>query len=258
MLNKCVLDEYQENICIMTINRPESRNKLSIACMEEMSEILRSAEGESNCRAVILTSAGEYFCNGGDLGDYRVQSSIDIINFGSSFIKLHNTIINLSKPVIAAVQGHANGGGLNLVEACDLAVSSRHATFAVPEIRTGLAPMMAMAGLSRVLPRKGCMELSLLGESITAERALEIGLINRICEKEYVIDEAVKLANRIAERNPTAVALCKKLYSKTDAIAYNQKLEYGLNMLVSLLKSEDAWEALTANEENRTPKWKNK
>jgi enoyl-CoA hydratase/carnithine racemase len=252
-----VLTETSNEVHRLAIHRPEVGNKLNIQCMEELTDALKAAEADRLCRAIIITGSGEYFCGGGELGDYRAQSSMQIREFGKSFIRLHLTITGLSKPVIAAVQGPALGGGFNLVEACDLAVASEEATFGVPEIHSGLAPMMALTGVSRSLHRKGVLELALFGEAITARRALEIGLVNLVCDKEKVLEKSMEYAKKLAQKNPTAVSLCKKLYGELDAAGYERQLECGLNMLVALLKSDDAREAFTAREENRSPQWKN-
>jgi enoyl-CoA hydratase/carnithine racemase len=250
--------EQEDSIWTVTINRPAVTNKLSTAAFNELSDALAKADAAADCRVVILTAVGEYFCNGGELGDFRAQSPMDIRLFGESFIRFHMAIVKATKPVIAAVQGHAHGGGANLVEACDLAVASSSATFAVPEMGFGLAPMMALAGLTRVLPRKGVMELSLLAEPISAARAVEIGLINWVCQPEEVMAKARQIAQRLSKASPVAVATCKRLYYEADALSYQRQLECGLSMLVSLLKSNDAAEALTARENGRPPVWQGK
>lgn len=255
---KCVTVEESEHISTITIANGQKNNKLDIPCMDELSLALQKADGNSECRVVILTAQGEYFCSGGELGDFRLKSPLAIREFGESFIALHTTIIKLKKPVIAAVQGHALGGGFNLVEACDLAVASDEATFGVPEMHAGLAPMMALAGLARVLTRKGVMELALFGDPISADRAKEIGLINWVGKKEEVMRQAIGLSKRLTTASPAAVATCKRLYYEADALNYQRQMECGLSMLVSLLKSEDAAEALQAKEENRDPVWRGK
>ncbi|MDR3532705.1 MAG: enoyl-CoA hydratase/isomerase family protein [Rhodopila sp.] len=243
---------------ILTINRPAQTNKLSNQCLDELVDALEAAEAAPDCRVVILTAVGEYFCNGGELGDCRTESPVDIRAFGDRFVRFHTAIVRLRKPVIAAVQGHAHGGGSNLVEACDLAVASSEATFAVPEMNFGLAPMMALTGLTRFLSRKGVMEWSLLGEAIPASRAVEIGLVNWVCAPGEVMAKAMAVANRLGQSSPTAMAACKRLYYEADALNYQRQLECGLSMLVTLLKSEDAAEAVTAREQNRAPEWKAK
>lgn len=256
MTSQTVQKEMRDRVAILALNRPEAGNKLNIEMMTALAEALRENEADPGCGAVILTARGEVFCGGGELGDYRQKSAVEIRRFGESFIRLHTAITRLTKPVIAAVQGDALGGGLSLVEACDLAVAADEASFGVPEIRTGLAPMMALTGVRRVRSRKGCLEMALLGESVSAARAQEIGLINWICPRSRVLDQALAIAGRLAAANPTAVALCKKLYAQGDALPYERQLEAGLDTLVALLKSEDAAEALTAREEKRPPVWR--
>ena len=240
---------------ILTIARPEQSNRLNMGCMDELRQALGEAEADPGCGAVILTGSGSWFCNGGELGDYRTQTSVEIGLFGKSFIRLHMAVCNLEKVVIAAVQGDALGGGVNLLEACDLAVAADDATFTMPEMSAGIAPMMALAGLSRVRSRKNAMEMSLLGNPISAAKAQEIGLVNWVCPRSEVLGKAVELAGEIAGRNPVAVAMLKKLYGQIAAPDYERQLENGLSMLISLLKSADAAEAVSAREEKRNPVW---
>jgi len=240
---------------VITIARPEQSNRLNIGCMDELLQALNEAETDPGCGAVVLTGTGPWFCNGGELGDYRTQTPVEIGLFGKSFIRLHLAVCNLEKVVIAAVQGDTLGGGVNLLEVCDLAVASDDATFTMPEMSVGIAPMMALAGLSRVRTRKNAMEMSLLGKPISAAKAQEIGLVNWVCPRSEVLGRAVELAGEIAGRNPVAVAMLKKLYRQIASPDYERQLENGLSMLISLLKSSDAAEAVSAREENRKPVW---
>jgi enoyl-CoA hydratase/carnithine racemase len=258
LAEQLITKDLSSGICILTINCPEQTNKLTVPVMQELTAALMEADADPECKVVILTGVGEYFCNGGNLGDYRAQSPFEIRRFGDAFITLHMTVVKLTKPVIAAVQGDAHGGGLNLVEACDLAVASADAGFSVPEMRFGIAPMMALTGLGRVLGRKGVMELALFAETISAQRAFEIGFLNWICAKEDVLQEARAIAGRLVNMSPVAVASCKRLYYEADALNYQKQLESGLNMLVTLLKSDDAAEAMSARTENRAPVWSGK
>jgi enoyl-CoA hydratase/carnithine racemase len=240
---------------ILTLNRTEAENKLNHDLLMALEAALAASDNDPGCRAVVLTAMGEVFCCGGELGDYRRQTADDIRRFGERFIAVHTGIARLNKPVIAAVQGDALGGGFSLVEACDLAVASERARFAVPEIKSGLAPMMALTGVRRVLTRKGCMELALLGEMVSAARAREIGLVNWVCAAEDVLPQALTVAETLSSANPTAVALCKQLLRRGDALNYEAQIGMSLTGLVALLKSADASEALTAREAGRAPIW---
>jgi len=250
-----IIEEIIGGTRILTINRPEIENKLNIACMKELVEALKNAEEDKNCGAIVLTGRGKYFCNGGELGDFRVKGPKEIREFGKSFISLHTTIVELSKPVIAAVQGHALGGGFCLVEACDFAVTSESVTFGIPEMKSGLAPMMGLAGIRRMFFRKRVMELALLSEVICADKALELGAVNWVVSKEKVREKSMEIAERLCKCNPTGIELCKKLYHTMDESEYRSHMESGLNILVSLLKCTDAAEVLNAKEENREPRW---
>jgi enoyl-CoA hydratase/carnithine racemase len=253
-----IITELRGPVLVITINRPEAANQLNIACLNQLVAALLEAEAAQACRSVILTAVGEYFCNGGELGDYRRQSPVAIREFGESFIALHQAIVSLPKPVIAAVQGHAAGGGLSLVEACDLAVASEAARFGIPEIKNGIAPMMALAGVTRALTRKRVMELALLGETIRAARALEMGLVNWVAPPAEVLQLALAVAGKLADYSPTAMRFIKKLYQGLDSLPYERQLGAGLSALVAVLKSDDAAEALAAREEGRAPVWRGK
>lgn len=258
MNESCVSCERREHTRILTINRPAQQNKLNIFCMDELSTLLLEAEKDDSCHVVILTGAGDYFCNGGDLGDYRLQSSVDIHRFGQAFIRVHSLISGLEKPVLAAVQGDVFGGGMSLLEACDLAAAADDVKFGTPEITVGIAPMMALAGVVRVANRKRSMQMALLGETLDAKEALAMGWVNWICPREELMQTVFQIAEKIAERNPVAVSHCKMLYGQIGATSYESQLKAGLGMLVSLLKSDDAAEAMRARLEQTKPQWRNR
>ncbi len=250
-----VLVEKDSSISIIKLNRPENVNKLTVSAMKELTLAFEEAEADSHCRAVILTAVGSSFCGGGDLGDFRKQDSMDIGEFSKSFITLHTTIHALSKPVIASICGEVKGGGFTLVEVCDLAVAADTASFAIPEILAGLAPMLALVGAAQVYPRKKVMELALLGKCIDANEAQNIGLINWVVKQEDVFDAALQVAQDLAIKNPTSISLCKRLYSDHILADYTNQLEVAAALLVALLKSNNAQEVLNAREEQREPVW---
>ncbi len=249
--------ERTNPVWIIKLNSPENENKLTISGMQELTSVFKEAETSRSCKAVVLAAEGELFCGGGALGDFRQQDSMAIVEFSKSFIDLHTTIYALSKLVIAAVCGEVKGGGFNLVEVCDLAVAADNATFAIPEILAGLAPMLALVGVTQVYPRKKVMELALLGESIDAKEAQNIGLVNWVVKQEDVLASACQVAQRLAVKNPTSIKLCKKLYADLNLSAYTQHLEVAAPLLVTMLKSKDAQEALDAKEQQREPVWSN-
>jgi len=223
----------------------------------ELRELARALEEgvSQGMRVAILSGSGDVFCLGGDLGNYPEKSSREIREFGNALIDLHLTITRVPIPVIAAVNGPALGGGLSLVEACDLAVAGESARFGVPEIVGGLAPMISLVGVHRLARRKLAMELSFFGNEISAEEALRRGMVNRVVKDSEVLPVAVDWARRLAQSSPTAVGLCKQLYAQLDLGHYRHQLDLALDHLVQLLGSEDGREAYRAREEGRPPAW---
>lgn len=237
------------------INRPEIDNKLSITCMQELKQELEAAAGDPTCRAVVLSGTSEWFCSGGELGDFRKKTILEIKAFGNAFISLHLAMQNCSRPIIAAVEGDAFGGGCSLVEACDLAVAADTARFAVPEMLDGLAPAMGFSGLYATLPKKEAMALGLLGEKLTAARAKELSLVNRVVPKEQVLTAAGEMAAVFADLTPTGIRLFKEMYADMGQRSYENRLKLGQSMMITLFKSKDGQEVLNSKDENRPPVW---
>lgn len=242
-------------IHILEIDRQEAQNKLELVSMGEILHALEVAEADPTCKTVIITGAGEFFCGGGALGDPRVKTGVEIDEFAQLLINVMMTIKKLSIPVIAAVQGHALGGGFSLVEACDLAVASKDATFGIPEIKGHFCPAIALISVAEVFGPKGSFELAFLGDPINAEQAKQAGLINWITEKDQVMAKAKEVANRIAASNPTSISASKQIYFRANEIALQQKFQISAGCLIGFLKSNDTKEILDAKEANRDPVW---
>ncbi|MEW6048776.1 MAG: enoyl-CoA hydratase/isomerase family protein [Bacillota bacterium] len=225
--------------------------KLTISAMERLADELTAAASGSELAAVVLTGRGDTFCRGGELGDYTTGSTLDVMRFGQAFIALHRAITGIDLPVIAAVNGAAFGGGLNLVEASDLAIAARSARFSVPEVRAGLAPMMALVGVRRLMGRKSSMWMALTGDELNAQTAYEIGLVNQVVDDAEVLASALDVARRLVSSNPVAIRLVKAAYRAMDEGQYERQLLQGLHHLVVLLGSPEAKEAYRARVEGR-------
>ena len=256
MAYKYILTATDCGIGTITINRPEITNKLNNACMYEICDAIDAMEKDPASQVIVLTGAGEYFCNGGELGDFRVKTPDDIRDFGTAFIALHTRIQSSTRIVIAKIQGHVLGGGFSLMEACDLAIAADDVSFGVPEMSGGLAPMMCMVGLNRTVSRKRLMELSMTGQPIDAATAYSLGMVNHLCKREELDSEAKKYASQFVGANPTAVAYTKLMYRSIDGLDYRKQMERGQDLLVGLLKSQNLAEVLNARDENRSPNWK--
>lgn len=249
-----ILTKEIGSICSIQINRPKM-NKLSIQCMKEIKNLLEEKAKDNFCHSVVLAGGDEFFCAGGELGDFRIKSTMEIKEFGSAFIEMHTAIINFPKPIIAAVEGNAFGGGFSIVEACDFAVASEDALFAIPEILDGLAPAMGLSGIYSQMTKKEIMSLGLLGTKLTADFLLEKGMLNYVVPKIDVINKALEIGKFFEDKSPVAVSLFKELYADMGLMDYERRLHLGQSMMVSLFKSNDGMEVLQAKEEQRDPHW---
>ncbi|MFF0545910.1 crotonase/enoyl-CoA hydratase family protein [Nocardia thailandica] len=254
-----VLVEEREHVLILTINRPEAMNSINGEVSDRIGAELERAENDPEIRAVVLTGAGQKaFCAGADLKALARGESI--LAAGHENWNLAGYVRHpISKPLIAAVNGFALGGGTELVLASDLAVSADTATFGLPEVARGL---FAAAGgafrLPEQLPRKIAMELILTGEPLTAQRALELGLINRVVPAAEVLDAALALAGRIAANAPLAVQASKRVaLGIVDGVQPDDAAwELSNREIATVAGSEDVREGTLAFIEKRKPEWK--
>ncbi|MFD6394138.1 crotonase/enoyl-CoA hydratase family protein [Nocardia sp. NPDC060259] len=253
-----VLVEQREHVLVVTINRPQAMNAVDAEVSTGVGEALEQAEADAQIRAVVLTGAGERaFCAGADLK--ALGRGQGILAPGHEDWNLAGYVRHpISKPTIAAVNGFALGGGTELVLASDLAVAAETATFGLPEVARGL---FAAAGgafrLPEQLPRKVAMEMILTGEPITAARALELGLVNRVVPADLVLDAALELAGRIAANAPLAVQASKRvaLGLVDGKIADDAAWDLTNREIMGVARTEDVREGTLAFAEKRKPNW---
>jgi crotonobetainyl-CoA hydratase len=260
--NTTVLVERRGHVMIITLNRPEVHNACNLAMWLEAGEALEQADADPEVRAVIVTGAGEKtFSAGADLkaimrGEPARPEDPMKAAWGFAGIANHP----ISKPVIAAVNGNALGGGTELALGCDLVVAVDTAKFGLPEVKVGLfAASGGVFRLARQVPQKVAMELILTGEPIDADRALELGLVNRVVPREQLMDAAMALAEKIAGNAPLSVQASKRIArgivdGKFSAEPDDwQRTE---EEMARLSRSEDAREGPRAFAERRAPQWK--
>ncbi len=241
-------------VLIVTINRPEAKNAMSKAAAEGIAAAMDRLDAEDGLRVGILTGAGGTFCSGMDLkGFLRGESpSVEGRGFGGVVQKPP------AKPLIAAVDGYALAGGLELMIACDLVVASKDAKFGIPEAKRGL---VAAAGgvmmLPDQIPERVAMELALTGDFIGAERAYQLGLINRVTDGP-ALDGALELAARIAENGPLAVRVSKQIMRESRAWPMAERYDRQAQLIGPVFMSQDAREGSLAFAEKRKPNWTGK
>jgi crotonobetainyl-CoA hydratase len=259
--NDAVLVETREHVMIVTLNRPEARNAVNRAVWVGVGQALEAAERDPTIRVVVITGAGaQSFCAGADLKAIARGERIspdDPVQAAWGFAGLVSHPIG--KPLIAAVNGTALGGGTEIALACDLVVAADTASFGLPEVKRGL---IAAAGgafrLTQQLPRKVAMEMLLTGDPIDAERALALGLVNSVVPHAGLIDAALSLAGRIAVNAPLSVQASKRIAlgivdgSIEADVAW---WEISGRETAAVMRSADAREGPRAFAEKRTPVW---
>ncbi|MDP6943364.1 MAG: enoyl-CoA hydratase-related protein, partial [Myxococcota bacterium] len=209
MTDSLVLQQRQDGVATLTLNRPERRNALSPGLLDALIAGLEEVKADPEVKVVVITGAGDKaFCAGGDLGGQQMKGGFIGLHEGRArFVDLFHTLFELGKPTIARVNGTCLGGGIGLMLGCDLVVASEDATFGTPEIKVGLFPMMIMALIFRNVGRKRAMEMILTGERMDAQEAHRIGLINRLAPASELDEAVAKLAGRVGSFSPAVLKL---------------------------------------------------
>ena len=248
-----------EGISNIILNRPNAYNSLTIESMELIIEELSDISEDSSIKVIILSGAGKGFCAGHDMKDLRAnpEKSFYEKTFKTSS-NLMMSIINCPKPVIAKVHGIATAAGCQLVSTCDLAVADENARFATPGVNIGLFCTTPMVGLSRNVTRKHAMEMLLTGDFISAQRAYEIGLVNRVVPEAELDSATLGLANKMAAKSPLTLKIGKEAFYKQLDKDMSGAYEYCSRVMVENMMARDAEEGIDAFLEKRTPVWQGK
>lgn len=252
-----ILTETRGHVGLVTINRPEAMNALNPILVSELMDALDAFDADENVGAMVVAGSERVFAAGADIKFMAEATEKEMRQ--NPFIGSFDRIRKIKKPIIAAVSGWALGGGCELAMACDMIVASEKAKFGQPEITIGVIP--GAGGTQRLTLAVGkviAMEMVLNNRTLSAQEALQFGLVNRVVPVESFLDEALSLAEEIAGRAPLAVRAGKDAINKifegslTDGLAYEQNLFYGL------FSTEDQKEGMQAFVEKRKPEWQGK
>ena len=251
--NEAVLTERRDRILLITINRPDQRNAVNAAVAQGIADALDELDGDPGLSVGVLTGAGKGFCAGMDLKAFVAGERPHVPGRGFAGIVERAA----EKPLIAAIEGFAVAGGLEVALACDLIVAARGARLGIPEVKRSLvAAGGALLRLPRALPRNVAMELALTGDPIDAERAHALGLVNRLTEPGEALDKALELADAIAANGPLALAATKRVIREAPDWPDAEFFERQRPIIDPVFNSEDAREGATAFAERRDPVWK--
>jgi enoyl-CoA hydratase/carnithine racemase len=255
MSDAVTFDARADGIAIIKLNRPDARNSLSKDIREGLFAAWQRFESDPTMRVAILTGAGDKaFCAGGDLKEMVANKLQDPPR---DMFPVPGDNIELSKPTIAAVNGVALAGGWMIAQACDLCVASSSAKFGITEVKVGRSSPWA-APLIHMIPQRIMMEIILTGKPITAQRAYEIGLVNRVTEPENLMTVALELAAEILDGAPLSVRAGRETVRLATEMGRTAALQAARQASELAYRSEDAQEGPKAFAEKRRPQWKNR
>ncbi|MBR1225621.1 MULTISPECIES: enoyl-CoA hydratase [unclassified Bradyrhizobium] len=259
-----LLRERVGSVAVLTLNRPAARNSLSEGLIAELHAALKDIHSDKNVRALVIAASGPAFSAGHDMKELTARRSdadsgrayfAEIMNACSAMMQ---AIVQLPKPVVAAVQGVATAAGCQLVASCDLAIASEAASFATPGVDIGLFCSTPMVALSRNVPRKQAMEMLLTGEPVDATTAQNLGLVNRVVPPGTERDAAIALAQKVALKSAYTVKLGKEAFYRQAEMSLADAYRYAAEVMTENMMARDAEEGIGAFIEKREPKWQDR
>jgi enoyl-CoA hydratase/carnithine racemase len=251
----CLIHESAGGVVRLTLNRPERRNALSHELLSRLAEAIGAIGSDRSARVVIIAGNGPVFSSGHDLAEMVGRAEQDYRELFELCSRVMLGLRRLTQPVIARVHGVATAAGCQLVAACDLAVASEEASFATPGVKIGLFCTTPMIPLVRVIPPRAALEMLLTAAPISARRALELGLVNRVVAREE-LDAAVReLIEAILSMSPHVVGLGKRAFYELSALDEASAYDRATSIMVDNALCDDAREGISAFLQKRAPRW---
>ncbi len=255
-----ILQSTENGITTLTLNQPERRNSLSLAMLEALSGTLETLARDDGTRVVVLGAKGKVFCAGHDLRE--IQGELDQTTALQKLFRLCSEvmqqIVQLPQPVIARASGVATAAGCQLIASCDLAVAAESARFATPGVNIGLFCSTPMVALSRNVSRKHAMEMLLTGEMISAQRAEQMGLVNRVVAEGDLDRTIHDMAATIAAKSSHTLRIGKEAFYRQLEMGLAEAYQYTSEVMVTNLQAADAKEGICAFLDKRAPEWQDR
>ena len=248
------LESHDESTTILTLNRPEKRNALSRELIEQITSSLRQVEADTAKRVLIIRAAGPSFCAGLDMAEASMPGGAETT--AQSLAQMYEVLCETPLVTIAAVNGSAVGGGAGLAIACDFVIASAEDfKLGFPEVHRGIVAALVTAILRRQVSDRIARELILLGRTIDAERAMQLGLANRVVSRDQLPDESLKLARQVCRGAPNAIVRSKRLLDDLSPRPIGEELHRALKYHLDARNSSEAIEGVNAFIEKREPRW---
>lgn len=256
MTEQDLLYRVENRVAHLTINRESKRNSISPDVTALFFKYLDKAEKDQNVRAVCITGTGEKaFCAGADLGGSMNSDGRDGFQ---NYADLLKRMAAFPKPTVARVNGYCLAGGTGFMLACDIVIAADNARFGTPEVNVGLFPMMIGALIFKNVPRKKAMEMVLLGEKLTAEQALEMGMVTRVVPADKLDEEVGNVLQILSLKSPIGMKIGKEAFYKMADMLFEDAVDYLCRQLKAVVATEDAKEGITAFIEKRAPNFTGK
>ena len=236
-------------VATITLDRPDRRNALSAELVDSLADHLREAVADDAARVVVLTNAGTTFCAGADLETGRAGGG------RNSLVDVLTAVLDAPKPVVGRIAGHCMGGGVGLAAACDVSVVADDARIGFTEVRIGVAPAMISVVCLPKLRRADAAELFLSGERITAERAVEVGLLNRAVPREQLDAAVAEVVAKLVQGGPSGLAAVKRLLREVPQLPRDEAFVATEALSAELFASDEAAEGMAAFREKRPARW---
>ena len=250
-----ILTEIRSRVGLITLNRPQAMNALNNQLIRELMEALEAFDGEESIGAMLITGNEKAFAAGADIKEMADRSNIEMMD--SDHVAVFGRLRTIRKPVIAAVSGWALGAGFEIALSCDMIVASESAKFGLPEVTIGVIPGAGgTQRLTRAVGKPIAMEMILNNRTLTAQEALQFGIVNRLAPVESYLEEAFILADQVASRAPLAVRAAKRMINQTYERTLSEGLAEEKQVFYNLFASQDQKEGMRAFIEKRQPSWK--
>ncbi len=249
--------EVRDGVAVVTISRPESLNALNSELLDEIYEMFTQLGRDEGVRVVILTGEGRAFVAGADIAEMVNYNAAQGKDYSKRGMRAFRAIMNCPKPVIAAINGYALGGGCELAMSCDIRIASSKAKLGQPEVNLGVTPGFGgTQKLPRLVGPARAKELLFTGRMITAEEACRIGLVNKVVEPEELMDAAMELANEIKKKAPLALRYIKEAVNQSQEVSLAAGEAYESEVFGICFSTHDLKEGMSAFLEKREPKFK--